>query len=88
MRKISKLFQGSVKDGSMKMEGCSKRPSRELHIHRYLKEVQREFQGIFKDVFSNFQGCLKKVLGVLREIFKKKFQECLKNVSMKIEGCS
>ena len=38
----------------------------------YLKEVKKEFKGSFKDVSSMFQ-----------ENLKKKYQECVKNVSMK-----
>ena len=48
-----------------------------LWVSRYLKEVQRMFQGNFRDVFRKFQGGLKKVSSVFQEHFIK----CFKGVS-------
>ena len=43
-------------------------------VSRYLKEVQRVFQGGFRDVLRKFQGCLKKVSSVFQENFIKSFK--------------
>ena len=40
-------------------------------VSRYLKEVQRVFQGGFRDVLRKFQGGLKKVSSVFQENFTK-----------------
>ena len=54
-----------------------------MELQGYLKEIQWVFKSSFKNVLRKFLGCLKKVPKMFQEIFKKKFQGCFKNVSMK-----
>ena len=60
------MVQGSFKGVSRKIEGCSKSLFRVIQgSFKYLKEVQREFQGSFKDILR----MLKKVSSVFQENF-------------------
>ena len=67
MKKVSKVFQGSFKSVSRKMETFS-----------YLKEVQRLFQWSFKPIAKTFKevsGVYKKVSSVFKEN-SRELQEC------------
>ena len=52
LRKVSRMFQGSFKDVSRKIEGCSERHFRVDST--YLKEVPRACQGSLKLVSKMF----------------------------------
>ena len=44
-------------------------------VSRYLKEIQRVFQGGFRDVLRKFQGSLKEVSSVFQKYFIKSFKD-------------
>ena len=70
---ILRVFQGRLRGGP-RFKGCSS--------SRYLKEVQRVFQGSAKDILKKIKGCTEIVKCILSKFYKK-FQGSFKIVSIK-----